>query len=259
MTRYFIELQYNGQEFHGWQIQPNAVSVQENLEQTLSLLLNKKIKITGAGRTDTSVHASYFVAHFDYSSEINIEQLITKWNNFLSKNITILSFQKTNNEAHARFSATNRTYHYIISTKKQIFLQNLSYKTHYSLDVEKMNEAAKILFEYEDFTSFSKLHTDVKTNNCTIYSAEWVKKGDLLIFTIKANRFLRNMVRAVVGTLLEVGKNKISVEKFRNIIESKNRGNAGFSVPGNALFLSDIEYPIEIFNSKLDKSKLFPF
>ncbi|MDP2336441.1 MAG: tRNA pseudouridine(38-40) synthase TruA [Bacteroidota bacterium] len=249
--RYFIELAYKGTNFHGWQIQPNAVSVQECLDKALSVLTRETIAVTGAGRTDTGVHASYFVAHFD-SSKLNLDHpdFVHKLNSFLGKNIVIFRVSKVNSEAHARFDAVSRTYQYHINLKKDPFSLETSWYFFRQPDLVKMNEASRILFEYNDFTSFSKLHTEVKTNNCKIYCAEWVQKGSDIVFTVKADRFLRNMVRALVGTILEVGVGKISLDEFRAIIEQKDRGAAGLSVPAHGLFLTDIEYPESIFVRK---------
>lgn len=244
MCRYFIELAYNGSEYNGWQIQPNVPSVQEDLNRALSLLLGQKINVTGAGRTDTGVHASFFVAHFDSFTLIEDTLTLTdKLNRFLNKNIAIKRIYPVKEEAHARFSALSRTYKYYIDKVKNPFTYPFTFRVRPLPDMQRMNEACRILFEYDDFTSFSKLHTDVKTNNCRIMEAYWKEEGHQLVFTIKADRFLRNMVRAIVGTLLQVGQHKITPEQFRRIIESRDRGNAGTSVPGNALFLCDIEYP----------------
>lgn len=248
MRRYFIYLAYNGENYCGWQIQPNGVSVQETLEKALATLLRTPITIVGAGRTDAGVHARMMAAHFDYESEnIDLSLLSKKLNSILPKDISIYNIVEVKPDAHARFDATSRLYRYYITTEKDPFLHHLKYKVHGDLDIDKMNACANILFEYEDFTSFSKLHTDVKTNNCTIMEAQWVKEGNDYIFTIKANRFLRNMVRSIVGTLLETGKGKIDPEGMRRIIEAKDRGEAGTSVPGHALFLEEIEYNNEIF------------
>jgi tRNA pseudouridine38-40 synthase len=245
--RYFLQLSYKGTNYHGWQIQPNAVSVQEVMEKALSTILREEIAVVGAGRTDTGVHASYFVLHFDSKNmAIAEEDLAFRLNRFLPPDIAVFSIKKAPGDFHARFSAISRTYHYFISTQKNPFQTETSYLYTVLLDVPKMNEAARLLFEYIDFTSFSRLHTDVKTNYCTIYRAEWGREADQLVFTIRADRFLRNMVRAVVGTLLEVGRGKLSVEGFREIIEKKDRGAAGASAPARGLFLSHIEYPKEM-------------
>ncbi len=244
--RYFLQLSYKGTRFHGWQVQPNAVSVQEVMENALSTLLREKIDVVGAGRTDTGVHASYFILHFDLENDFPENyDLVYKLNSFLPDDISVQAVWQVNNEAHARFSALSRTYHYFISTQKDPFSTELSYYYSLPLDVDKMNQAAQILFDYEDFTSFSRLHTDVKTNNCKIMQAKWKTEGTQLVFVVKADRFLRNMVRAIVGTLLEVGKGKLDVEEFRQIIEKKDRGAAGASAPAQGLFLAHIEYPGE--------------
>lgn len=244
MQRYFIELAYNGSEYNGWQIQPNAPSVQEEINKALSLLLKQKINVTGAGRTDTGVHASFFVAHFDSENPIaSPRDLIFKLNRFLGKNIAMKEIYPVLPDAHARFSALSRTYKYYIDKTKNPFTYPFAYRPYPLPDIQQMNEACKILLTHEDFTSFSKSHTDVKTNICHLVMARWEETEEQLVFTIKADRFLRNMVRAIVGTLLEVGQEHLTLEQFHHIIESKNRCSAGTSVPGNALFLCDIEYP----------------
>ena len=247
--RYFIELAYNGTRFNGWQVQPNAPSVQENLEKALSTICREQIAVTGAGRTDTGVHASFFVAHFDsMNEELDDPDFSYKLNSFLSADIVIFRIFKVSAESHARFDATSRTYHYFISMRKDPFARETVWYFKHKLDIRKMNEACDVLFEFIDFTSFSKLHTDVKTNNCRIYQAEWKQKDDQLIFTIKADRFLRNMVRAIVGTMIELGQGKMSVVEFRKVIEKKDRGSAGMSVPPQGLFLAGIEYPESILS-----------
>lgn len=248
IKRYFIYLAYNGENYCGWQIQPKSVSVQETIETAMSTTLRTPISIVGAGRTDSGVHARMMMAHFDCDlGEVTPEQLTFKLNHFLPKDITIYKIVEVNAEAHARFDALSRTYRYYVTTVKDPFNYRLKYKIHGDIDLEAMNTCAKVLFEYIDFTSFSKLHTDVKTNNCEIMQAYWVQEGTDLIFTIQANRFLRNMVRSVVGTLLDAGRSKIGVAEMRAIIEAKDRGKAGFSAPGHALFLEDVEYPDTIF------------
>jgi len=244
--RYFLQCSFNGTNYHGWQIQPNSVSVQEVFEKALTTILREKISVVGAGRTDTGVHASFFMLHFDSSkSEIDSDKMVYKLNSFLPQDIAVQKIWKVDNETHARFSALSRTYKYFISTKKDPFRTETTYKYLKALDIDKMNEAAEVLFDYEDFTSFSRLHTDVKTNNCKIYLAEWKEENNQLVFTIKADRFLRNMVRAIVGTLLEVGREKLAVKNFKKIIESKDRCDAGASAPAQGLFLVDVEYPVE--------------
>ncbi|MDQ1771190.1 tRNA pseudouridine(38-40) synthase TruA [Labilibaculum sp. A4] len=243
--RYFIRLSYKGTNYHGWQIQPNASSVQEELNKALSTILNQPINVVGCGRTDTGVHASDFMAHFEVDENCRFDcgKLTFKLNRFLPHDIAIREVFRVKADAHTRFDAISRTYHYKITKHKNPFRMESHWKNQHELNVSKMNEAAKILFEYIDFTSFSKLHTDVKTNNCRISKAEWTETDDELVFTIKADRFLRNMVRAIVGTLIEVGRGKMDLAGFREVIESKNRSNAGSSVPGHGLFLAKIEYP----------------
>ena len=246
--RYFIELAYKGTRFHGWQIQPNAISVQECLEKALSTITREEISVIGAGRTDTGVHASYFVAHFDSEhSSLDHPDFTHKLNSFLDKDLVIFSIFKVAAEAHARFSAVSRTYEYHLNLKKDPFSLETSWYFFQQPDLAIMKEASHILFGYTDFTSFSKLHTDVKTNNCRIHCADWAQAGSNIVFTVKADRFLRNMVRALVGTILEVGIGKTDLAGFRSIIEQKDRGAAGLSVPAHGLFLTDVEYPHEIF------------
>lgn len=252
--RYFITFSYDGTCYHGWQIQPNGVSVQEVLKNALSTLLRTSIAVVGAGRTDAGVHARMMVAHFDIveqdsdcvsqaASEIDCGQLVYKLNKILPHDIAIQKVERVADDLHARFSATSRTYHYFIHTNKDPFLRAYSWQIYGMLDFRKMNEAAHILMDYSDFTSFSKVNTDTKTNLCTITEAHWdeIEPG-VWRFTITANRFLRNMVRAIVGTLVEVGRGKLSLDGFKKVIEEKNRCSAGESVPGNALFLVDIKY-----------------
>lgn len=251
MVRYFIELAYNGSNYHGWQIQPGAPSVQEELNRALTTLLRQEINVTGAGRTDTGVHASFYVAHFDMEKELpDPDQTAYKLNRLTGKDIAISKIYPVAHDMHARFSALSRTYKYFIDKQKNPFTFEFAWKVYPLPDIKQMNAACQVLFEYTDFTSFSKLHTDVKTNNCIIMEAHWEDTEKQMIFTIKANRFLRNMVRAIVGTLLEIGQGKLNLEDLRRIIESKDRCKAGTSVPGHALFLCDIEYPKEKENEK---------
>ena len=241
--RYFLKLSYNGAPFHGWQVQPNAVSVQSTIEEALSTVLRENIGIVGAGRTDTGVNARQMYAHFDYDKEIpDFGKLINSLNRLIGKDIAIYDIIKVADDAHARFDATARTYKYFVTHQKSPFLYPLSWHCPQSLDYEKMNEACEVLKRHIDFTSFSKLHTDVKTNNCRIDYAHWQKEGEMMVFTITADRFLRNMVRAVVGTLVEVGRGKISVEEFEQIILKKDRCSAGTSMPPQALFLWKVNY-----------------
>ena len=250
MNRYFIYLGYNGKNYCGWQVQPNGVTVQQCLEEALGILLRKPVPVVGAGRTDAGVHARLMVAHFDWETEItDLFHLAGKLNRLLPKDIAVYNIVPVVSDAHARFSATSRTYNYYITDKKDPFNHETVYKLPVQPDFAKMNEACKELFKYTDFTSFSKLHTDVKTNNCKIMHALWEKENGELVFTITADRFLRNMVRAIVGTLVDVGWGKLSIEGFRCIIENKDRNQAGSSVPGKGLFLVDIGYNDDIFLS----------
>ncbi|WP_375236244.1 tRNA pseudouridine(38-40) synthase TruA [Winogradskyella sp.] len=244
--RYFIQLSYNGSAYHGWQIQPNAVTVQETIQDALSKLLNTNISITGAGRTDTGVHAFQMFAHFDVDETLDTENLTFKLNSFLPKDIAIQSIFQVNADAHSRFHAIKRSYDYKISLKKNVFLFDYTHYVHQKLDVDKMNEAAYILLEYTNFQCFSKSNTDVKTYNCKIEQAQWKQEGNLLIFTICADRFLRNMVRAIVGTLLNIGLSKIAVSDMHKILASKDRSKAGFSVPSKGLYLTEVLYPDNI-------------
>ena len=237
--RYFITLSYDGARYHGWQIQPNGISVQEVLNKSLSTLLRQPVEVTGAGRTDAGVNASMMVAHFDTATPIP-SNLDYKLNKFLPSDIAIHSIEEVSPDAHARFSAISRTYHYYVITEKSPFEP---YAYRYPQPLDLMNKAAELLYQYNDFTSFSKLHTDVKTNNCKITLAHWQQVSPIKWeFTITADRFLRNMVRAIVGTLIEVGRGAITIDQFRTIIEKKDRCSAGTSVPGNALFLADVKY-----------------
>ena len=241
--RFFITLSFDGTNYHGWQIQPNSDSVQQRLQEALSTLLRQPIEVVGAGRTDTGVHARMMVAHFDWEELIDGKQLAYKLNKFLPQDIAVQEVRLVDEEKHARFSATSRTYHYFIHMRKDPFQQAYSWQVPFKLDFEKMNEAAKVLLEYKDFTSFSKVNTDTKTNLCNVKEAFWEEIApDRWRFTITANRFLRNMVRAIVGTLVEVGRGRLSPEDVRRIIEAKDRCSAGESVPAKGLFLVDIKY-----------------
>lgn len=243
MARYFIELAYNGRNYHGWQIQPGTPTVQEALNRALSTLLREEIQVVGAGRTDTGVHASFYVAHFDTCQSLEYpEQTVYKLNRILGKDIAVSRIYPVATDKHARFSAVSRTYQYFIDKNKNPFTCEYAWKVYPLPDIRLMNKACQVLFEYRDFTSFSKLHTNVKTNNCIIMDAHWKDTGKQLVFTIKADRFLRNMVRAIVGTMVEIGQGKLTLADFRRIIESRNRCNAGTSVPGHALFLCHVDY-----------------
>lgn len=248
-SRYFIFLSFKGTNYHGWQRQPKSVTVQKVLEDALSLILNDKISLTGAGRTDAGVHALIFCAHFDSQNEglSANTRLITRLNRYLPHDIAVQSIRKVVPGANARFSAISRTYQYYISRAKDPFKTETSWFLNYRLNIELMNEACKILTETDDFASFCKLHSDNKTSECRIYHASWAEDEGSLIFTIKADRFLRNMVRAVVGTMINIGKGKLVTVDFARIIQSRNRSSAGMSAPARGLFLTDIEYPEEIF------------
>lgn len=248
-SRYFIFISYKGTSYHGWQLQPNSVTVQKIMDEALSTVLGEKILTTGAGRTDTGVHASFFCAHFESEpTKLNSHKdLIFKLNRYLPKDISVSSIRGVVPDAHARFSAISRTYNYYITRKKDPFREESAWFIHGELDIRAMNEACRILMEYNDFTSFSKLHSDNKTNICKISFAEWHEEANSLIFTIRADRFLRNMVRAIVGTMVEVGSGKLTLSGFREIIIAMDRGKAGKSAPAKGLFLTDVEYPVEIF------------
>ncbi len=241
--RYFIKLAYNGTLYHGWQIQPNASSVQETLNQAFSVLLKSEICLMGAGRTDTGVHARLMYAHFDFETPLDIPKLLYKLNSYLPDDIVIYDIIPVSQEAHCRFDATKRTYEYHINTIKDPFSKEKSWYFSQYLDLKIMNKAAELLFNHTDFQCFSKVNTDVNTYDCTIFEAYWKQEGSSLIFTISANRFLRNMVRSIVGTLVTIGLQKITLEDFNDIILSKNREKAGFSVPAHGLYLTKIEYP----------------
>jgi len=244
--RFFIRLSYKGTAFHGWQIQQNAPTVQAELNAALSTVFGKTIETIGAGRTDTGVHARNYIAHFDSEKLIetdNLSVMVYHLNGLLPNDIAVHALAVLPDKAHARFDATERTYKYYIDTCKNPFTFDYAAFFPYNFDVEKMNDAAKLLLEYSDFTSFAKLHADTKTNNCRILQAYWEVQDGQLIFTITADRFLRNMVRAIVGTLIEVGRGKITLTDFRQIIEQKNRCASGASVPAKGLCFEAIKYP----------------
>jgi len=245
MQRYFMELSFKGTHYHGWQLQPNAPSVQGNIEKSLSILLHEEIKTTGAGRTDTGVHARNFTAHFDTGHTLpeHAGDFIYKMNALLPADIAINRIFAVKPDMHARYSAVSRTYKYTISTSKDPFYPEYSWFYPVRLDLEIMNSAAASLRKADDFKSFARLHSDVKTHYCKIFEARWEEEPDKLIFTIRANRFLRNMVRSIVGTLVDIGRRKTEIENLQRIIEGRNRNLAGFSVPAHGLMLYDIEYP----------------
>ena len=243
--RYFIDISYDGSNYHGWQIQPNADTVQHQINLAFSTILNEEINVLGAGRTDTGVHAKKMIAHFDTNQTIDFKKFKYRINGFLKNDISLNDIYKVKDDAHARFSAISRTYEYRISRTKNPFSVN-SYFLLRDLDFQSMKKACKFLHGSHDYTSFAKLHSENYTNNCEVYIANWKEDENLLIFNIKANRFLRNMVRAIVGTLIEIGEGKISFSDIETILMSKDRAKAGYSVPANGLSLIDIEYPKEI-------------
>lgn len=241
--RYFIKLSFNGKNYHGWQVQENAHAVQAELDQALSVLLKEQINTTGCGRTDTGVHAKVFYVHFDTVASLEKkEDFIHHLNCMLPHDIAIHDLIQVADDAHARFDAVSRTYEYFLYHEKDPFLKESAYFFPYQSDLEKMNHACSILKEYDDFSCFSKTRTQVKTNICKIKDANWRKENSQTIFRISADRFLRNMVRAIVGTMLEIGEHKITEQDFRNIIEGKSRSEAGFSVPAQGLYLVDVKY-----------------
>ena len=247
--RYFLKLAYNGTSYHGWQRQPNALGVQQVIEDALSIITREKISIVGAGRTDTGVHARQMYAHFDYNEIKDETKFLSSLNKLVGNDISLFSLLKVKPEAHARFDALERSYSYYISLVKNPFSFSFSHRLLRMPDIEQMNQAATILLDTSDFTSFAKLHTDVVNNICNVKTAEWKVYPDkeMLVFTITANRFLRNMVRAVVGTLLEVGQHKLTLPQFKEVIARRDRCEAGMSMPAKGLFLEKIIYPQEIF------------
>ena len=248
-TRYFIFITFNGSAYHGWQIQKNSVSVQGIINKVFSDILRENIFVTGACRTDTGVHASYFCGHLD-SSHNDLdknENLSDKINSYLPRDIALNKIMKVRNDAHARFSAISRTYNYFIIRKKDPFKIETAWYFPHKIDIVMMNQACSVLMQQSDFTSFAKLHSNTKTNICKIFSAQWHEERNLIVFTIKADRFLRNMVRAIVGTMIETGTGKITIKEFEEIIELHNRCGAGKSAPAEGLFLTYIEYPEDIF------------
>ena len=247
-NRYFLQLAYKGTNFHGWQVQPGKVTVQGEISRALSTALKEEIAVTGAGRTDTGVHARYYIAHFD-SRQKGLEKddkLLYSLNSILPADIAVYRIISVPHTAHARFDALSRTYQYFITTQKDPFSQETAYLYHVELDIPLMNRACRILKQYRDFASFSKVNTEVKTFHCNIMEAKWTQKGRQYVFTIRADRFLRNMVRAIVGTMMEVGEKKTGLEEFRQIIETRDRSAAGRSAPAHGLFLTEIKYPAHI-------------
>lgn len=248
--RYFIQFSYFGKAYHGWQNQPNAITVQEVLEKALSTLLRQKLSVVGAGRTDTGVHAKEMFAHFDFDEIGDREELVYRLNAFLPEDISVQGIFRMVPEAHARFDAVERTYEYWLVQEKNPFYFDFAHYAKHSLDLEAMNQAASLLLGHKDFECFSKSNSDVKTFLCNVKKAVWEKKEDKWVFTITADRFLRNMVRAIVGTLLDVGMGKINPEDIHAILESKDRGEAGVSVPAKGLYLTKVLYPKERFDEQ---------
>ncbi|MBO4825903.1 MAG: tRNA pseudouridine(38-40) synthase TruA [Prevotella sp.] len=247
MQRYFVFFSYDGSRYHGWQVQPNGNSVQAELERALSTLLREDVQVVGAGRTDAGVHARMMAAHWDTEAAVDCQQLAYRLNRLLPRDIAVSRVVAVAQDMHARFSATSRTYHYYIHTRKNPFVCNTSCQMHYDLDFELMNEAGRILCTYDDFGAFCKAHTDVKTTLCRVSEARWIQQSPTQwCFRITANRFLRNMVRAVVGTLVEVGRHRMSLDEFRAVVEGKNRMAAGESMPAHALFLEEVRYELGV-------------
>ena len=243
VVRYFIHFAYDGTNYHGWQIQPDANSVQEELQKALSVLLRHDVEIVGAGRTDAGVHARQMVAHFEWDGQLDCQQTAYRLGRMLPRDIAIYRMEPVADDMHARFSAVRRTYHYYLHTERDPFCRQYSCELHYDLDFERMNEAGRILCTYEDFGAFCKSHSDVKTTLCKVSEARWIQVDSAhWYFRISANRFLRNMVRAVVGTMIDVGRGRITLDDFRKIVEGKQRTQAGESMPAHALFLEEIEY-----------------
>ncbi len=252
MFRYFIRMAYMGTDFNGWQVQPGAPTIQEEIEKCLSLLLKEPVRLTGAGRTDTGVHAHEFYAHFDCSHRpemLSQIQPVYKSNRFLPPSIAVLDIFPVDSKAHARFHALDRTYHYYICTRKDPFYTGRAWIQERPMDMKAMQEAAGLLLQHEDFSSFARSNTQVKTNICKVYEAHWEEDGHILYFRIRADRFLRNMVRAIVGTMVDIGRGKLGANDFQKIIEAKDRRRAGYSAPACGLFLVKIRYPDHIFNA----------
>jgi tRNA pseudouridine38-40 synthase len=253
LYRYFLKIAYDGSPYSGWQIQPNALTVQQKVQETLQLFCSLIGDTIGCGRTDAGVHAKDFYLHFDCEQPIeNHQEFIYKLNRVLPESIVVHELYKVGIDAHSRFDAVSRTYEYYILQKKNPFVKSAWYNSH-ALNLNLMEEACQMLMQYEDFTSFSKTNTQVFTNNCKILKAHWEQNDDLLVFNIQANRFLRNMVRAIVGSLVDLGKEKYDLAHFKSIIESKNRSKAGLSVPAQGLFLTEVNYPPLYFETQAQK------
>lgn len=247
--RYFVQLSYFGKNYHGWQVQPNAPSVQETLNKAMTLVFDEPVHLVGAGRTDTGVHARQMWAHFDVEKEIP-ENALHRLNGFLPHDIALQAFVKVSGTAHARFDAVSRAYQYHLYRHKDPFAHEYGWQVHAPLDLALMGEATEYLFRYSDFSCFSKSRTQTKTNLCEVKEAFWEVEGERLVFHITADRFLRNMVRAIVGTLVEIGTGKRPVEDMARVIESKNRGEAGESAPARGLYLTEVKYPKQILNGE---------
>jgi len=246
-TRYFLEIAYKGTKYHGWQIQINAHTVQKELENAISILLERPTGIMGSGRTDTGVHASQQFLHFDSEIELDKTDFLKKLNGILPKDIAVYDIKRVKNDAHARFDALWRSYIYRITLRKDPFEQESAWLLYKNPDIQKMNEAAKLLLTHEDFQCFSKVKTDVNTFNCKIIEAYWEQNDSQLLFHITANRFLRGMVRAIVGTLIGVGTDAMSITDFKQVLESKDRSKAKAAAPAQGLYLCRVTYPEEIF------------
>lgn len=246
--RYFVYFSYLGTGFHGWQRQPNGISVQETMEHAFSTILREETELVAAGRTDAGVHARLMVAHFDVTRPVSQpEHLKARLNNYLPKSIAVSKIVPVQDTAHARYDALSRRYEYHVTTQKNPFLEGLATRVSPDMDFRLMNEAARLLLWTEDFASFCKVHNDAKTTLCDVRKAEWTEQNDRWVFSIEANRFLRNMVRAVVGTLFDVGKGKIGIDEFRHIIDTRYRTAAGMSAPAEGLYLVDVTYPDSLF------------
>ncbi|MBV6644711.1 MAG: tRNA pseudouridine(38-40) synthase TruA [Cyclobacteriaceae bacterium] len=245
--RYFLDISYLGTQYHGWQLQNNAISIQQVLEKALTTILQVPTSCTGSGRTDTGVHARQQVAHFDTDVVLDELDFVYKLNSFLPGDIAVNSCRQVNDEAHARFDATRRSYQYFIHQNKNPFQQDKSYFFSPKLDFGQMNRGADMLSKWEDFQSFSKVNTDVNHFNCIIYEAKWEQENDSIVFSVSANRFLRGMVRAMVGTLLDLGLTKIDLKQLKEILESRHRSAAGRAVPAEGLYLTEVAYPNDIY------------
>lgn len=254
--RYFLDIAYKGTNYHGWQLQKNAHSVQGELEAALHKLLRRPVGVVGSGRTDAGVHARQQLVHIDVEEPLDIPVMEFRLNAVLPPDVAVKSIKRVDPRAHARFSALFRNYEYKICRQKNPFLEKLCYVNIRPLDVAAMNQAAALLLDWEDFECFSKVHTEVKHFRCNVVRAEWLEEGDQLVFQVRANRFLRNMVRAIVGTLLEVGQGRMSLDDFRQVLVSRDRSRAGRSAPAQGLFLTKVEYPETIYTLSSESSTL---